>query len=160
MQDVANDRNLIHTHKENAFAEFDRDPLIPHMVSTEGPALAVADINHDGADDVFIGSARGTKSSVFIQTKDGTFKRSEQPVLDNDSNYEDVDACWADVNTDGHIDLIVASGGNEYYGMEVYRAIQAKPNRSLYFLTQHAKGFPYSIEIPLPGISHKSSPPC
>jgi len=33
-----------------------------------------------------------------------------------DSMYEDVDATWADVNNDGNIDLIVASGGNEYYG--------------------------------------------
>ena len=36
---------------ENPFTEFDREPLIPHMVSTEGPALAVADINHDGLED-------------------------------------------------------------------------------------------------------------
>ena len=30
--------------------------------------------------------------------------------------YEDVDAAWADLNNDGHIDLVIASGGNEYYG--------------------------------------------
>jgi hypothetical protein len=29
---------------------------------------------------------------------------------------EDVDACMADVNGDGKKDLIVASGGNEFYG--------------------------------------------
>ena len=31
--------------------------------------------------------------------------------------YEDVDACWADVNNDNKPDLIIASGGNEYYGI-------------------------------------------
>jgi hypothetical protein len=37
--------------------------------------------------------------------------------LDKDSTYEDVDACWADVNNDKYPDLIVASGGNEFYGI-------------------------------------------
>ncbi len=32
--------------------------------------------------------------------------------------YEDVDACWVDVNNDKHPDLVVASGGNEYYGKD------------------------------------------
>jgi hypothetical protein len=40
--------------------------------------------------------------------------------LDNDSIYEDVGACWTDVNNDGNIDLVVASGGNEYYGQDKY----------------------------------------
>ena len=43
-----------------------------------------------------------------------------QPALDTDSVYEDVDACMADINNDGNIDLVVASGGNEYYGQDKY----------------------------------------
>ncbi len=108
--------NLLYKHEENPFSEFDREPLIPHMLSTEGPGLAVADINHDGFEDVFIGSSKGTKSAVFLQNPSGTFYRSTQPALEKDSMYEDVDACWTDVNNDGNIDLVVASGGNEYYG--------------------------------------------
>src|SRR4051812_21354547 len=38
---------LDYLHKENRFADFDREPLIPHMLSTEGPALAVGDLNND-----------------------------------------------------------------------------------------------------------------
>ena len=34
--------------------------------------------------------------------------------------YEDVDAAWADLNNDGYIDLVIASGGNEYYGNDVH----------------------------------------
>jgi hypothetical protein len=41
-----------------------------------------------------------------------------KPALDKDSMYEDVDACWADVNNDNYPDLIIASGGNEYYGAD------------------------------------------
>ena len=89
---------------------------MPFMASREGPALAVGDINGDGLEDVFIGSSRGMKSALYVQGKGGSFTRSSQLSLDNDSTYEDVDACWADVNKDGLTDLIVASGGNEYFG--------------------------------------------
>ncbi len=116
--DITKDVGLEYLHKENHFVEFDREPLIPHMVSTEGPALAVGDINHDGLEDVFIGSARNFKSSIFLQQPSGKFIKSIQPVLDSDSAYEDIDACWTDVNNDGNPDLIVASGGNEFYGKD------------------------------------------
>ena len=55
---------------------------------------------------------------IFSATANGRFQRSAQPALDDDSTYEDVDATWVDVNGDGINDLIVASGGNEYYGTD------------------------------------------
>ncbi len=116
MQDITPELNLNYKHIENEFPEFDREPLIPHMTSSEGPALAVADINHDGLDDVFIGASRRNKPAVFIQNISGKFEKINEPALDKDSSYEDVDACWADVNNDKKPDLIIASGGNEYYG--------------------------------------------
>jgi enediyne biosynthesis protein E4 len=111
---------LLHRHEENDFHEFDREPLIPHMVSTEGPALLVGDFNHDGLDDVFIGSSKRKKSVVYLQDASGRFEKTDQPDLEKDSTYENVDACLADVNQDGNPDLIVASGGNEYFGTDQY----------------------------------------
>jgi hypothetical protein len=116
MDDVTGPAGLQYVHKENPFPEFDREPLIPHMVSTEGPALAVADINHDGLDDVFIGASKSYHNAVFLQKSNGTFEKKIQPDMLKDSMYEDVDAVWTDVNNDGHIDLVIATGGNEYYG--------------------------------------------
>ena len=116
MEDITGAANLHYVHKENPFNEFDREPLIPHMISTEGPALAVADINHDGREDVFIGSSKTFHNAVFLQQADGRFIQTPQPGMLPDSMYEDVDAVWTDVNNDGNIDLVVASGGNEYYG--------------------------------------------
>jgi hypothetical protein len=118
MEDITASTNLLHQHKENPFNEFIREPLIPHMLSTEGPALTVGDLNGDGLDDIFIGSARNTKSTVWLQDRSGKFNRSPQPALDNDSAYENVDACIADVNGDGKPDLVIASGGNEFYGQD------------------------------------------
>src|SRR5205085_989711 len=43
MEDITSSTSLNYKHVENLFNEFNREPLIPHMVSTEGPALAVAD---------------------------------------------------------------------------------------------------------------------
>lgn len=116
--DITKETALDYQHKENVFNEFDREPLIPHMVSTEGPALAVADINKDGLDDVFIGASKTFHNAIFLQQPNGKFIKTIQPEMFKDSMYEDVDATWADINNDGNIDLIIATGGNEYYGKD------------------------------------------
>jgi hypothetical protein len=120
VEDITAAVNLEYKHTENPFAEFNREPLIPHMLSTEGPALAIADINHDGLEDVFIGSSKTFHNAIFIQKPGGKFQQTVQQEMLADSMYEDVDAVWADVNNDSYPDLIVASGGNEYYGNNRY----------------------------------------
>ncbi len=116
VEDISQSLNLNYQHTENQFNEFDREPLIPHMVSTEGPALAVADINHDGLEDLFVGSSKGMHPVVMIQSINGTFKQLPQPGMIKDSMWEHTDAVWTDVNNDTHLDLVIATGGNEYYG--------------------------------------------
>jgi enediyne biosynthesis protein E4 len=120
MKWITEETGLAHKHEENNFHEFDREPLIPHMISTEGPALLVGDFNHDGLDDVFIGSSKRKKCAVYLQDKQGRLNKSIQADLETDSVYENVDACLADINQDGFPDLVVASGGNEYFGRDQY----------------------------------------
>ena len=105
-------------HQENIFQEFNREQLIPQMNSTEGPALAVGDLNKDGLEDIFIGGARGFAAALYLQQSNGKFIQSKQEAFRLDSNYEDVCAVMADVNKDGLQDLVVGSGGNEYFGKD------------------------------------------
>jgi len=50
--DVTDSIGLDFVHHENAFVDFDREPLIPKLLSTEGPLVAVGDMNGDGRLDI------------------------------------------------------------------------------------------------------------
>jgi len=116
MHDITNQTGLVALHTENSFGEFDREPLIPHMLSTEGPTAAVSDVNGDGLDDIFIGSARDQVAQLFLQQPGGKFSKTVQPAFVADSVYEETGSVFADIDRDGRPDLIVSSGGNEFFG--------------------------------------------
>lgn len=111
-EDISSDKSF--AHEENVYIDFKREPLLYRMLSKEGPAMAVADIDGDGLDDVFIGASVGYAGKVFLQQEDGSFKFLRQPEIAVDSLHEDVDAVFFDADGDGHPDLYIVSGGNEY----------------------------------------------
>ena len=114
LTDVTDRVPLNFTHRENAFNDFEREPLMPKLLSTEGPFMAVADVNGDKLDDVFIGGAKGQPGKLLLQQRDGGFVGSSEEELAKDSLSEDLGAVFFDADGDGHPDLYVVSGGSEY----------------------------------------------
>ena len=101
-------------HQEDPFVDFNYERLVYHMLSREGPALTVGDINQDGLDDFYIGGAHGQPGKLYLQNQKGRFTATHQPALQNDSLYEDVDALFFDADGDQDLDLYVVSGGNAF----------------------------------------------
>ena len=110
---MANSDILPFRHEENAVVDFDRDRMTYHMLSTEGPKAAIADVNGDGLEDVFLGGAKGFSGQLFIQQKNGSFQLKQVDDFFEDRYSEDRNAVFFDANGDGFLDLLVASGGNE-----------------------------------------------
>ena len=100
-------------HKENVYVDFDAERLIPYMLSKQGPKLAIADVNNDGREDVFIGGAIGDPGKLLLQTATG-FVPSMQHVFVKDKDKEDAGAAFFDVDNDKDLDLLIASGGYQY----------------------------------------------
>lgn len=111
--DVTDIVSLPYHHLENDYNDFNEQPLIPHKVSTQGPKLAIADINKDGLDDFYVCGAKGQPGKLFVQTGTGKFISSNGDLFAADSLSEDVNAVFFDVDADGDQDLYVVSGGNE-----------------------------------------------
>lgn len=112
-KDISKDFSEDFSHQENTYSDFDDVPLLFQMLSTEGPHLAVADVNGDGLEDIFIGSDKGFPAKLLQQKADGSFVQTNQNLWEMDKNAEDVDAVFFDADQDHDLDLYVASGGSE-----------------------------------------------
>ena len=107
-----------YVHKENAYLDYEREPLMLEKLSIEGPAYTRADFNGDGIDDLFFGGSKMQASELYFGTTSNTYKKTKVEVFEQDYNFEDVDAVAFDFDLDGDLDLYIMSGGNETYDGE------------------------------------------
>jgi len=108
------DYGIDFVHRENDFVDFDRDKLIFHMLSTQGPHVARGDVNGDGLEDIYVCGAKDQSGALYVQQRDGRFKKSNEELFEKDKASEDVDCIFFDADRDGDLDLYVCSGGSEF----------------------------------------------
>ncbi|MEJ7685125.1 MAG: VCBS repeat-containing protein [Segetibacter sp.] len=97
-------------HREVEFVDFKVQPLLPHMLSKNGPGIAVGDVNGDGLEDFFIGGTAASNSSFFFQNKNGSFIQHPIPKK---SLSDDMGVLLFDADNDHDPDLYVVGGGSE-----------------------------------------------
>jgi hypothetical protein len=101
-------------HKENDFNDFERDKLLFQMLSNEGPHMVVGDVNGDGLEDIYICGAKDSPGALYVQDRQGHFRKTNEKLFEADKISEDTDCALFDADGDGDPDLYVASGGNEF----------------------------------------------
>jgi hypothetical protein len=106
----AHAHGLDYTSAAQPFDEFDRQRLLPRRLGQLAPAVAVADVNGDGIDDLFVSGAFGQAGALFLGRPGGGFVPApSQPWAAKDA--DDLGAVFFDANGDGKIDLFIAAGG-------------------------------------------------
>ncbi len=81
--------NLIqHVHHEDAYADFQRQPLLPRRLSQLGPGVAWHDLDGDDDDDLVITTGRGGKLSCFLNKGKDGFERLLNSIFKTHIEHE------------------------------------------------------------------------
>jgi hypothetical protein len=72
---------LSHRHRDDAFDDFARQPLLPRKLSQSGPGVTWFDLDGDGWDDLIIGSGNGGKMTVFRNQGGTNFLRDTNTLF-------------------------------------------------------------------------------
>lgn len=100
-------------HREAAFDDFRRQPLLPNRLSQLGPGMAWGDVNGDGTDDLYLGGAKGQVGGLYYRVGNGEFQATGIfPWIDGEL-AEDMGAALFDSDGDDDLDLYVVSGSVE-----------------------------------------------
>jgi hypothetical protein len=67
-------------HREEAFDDFARQPLLSKRLSQSGPGLAWVDLDEDNRDDLIVTSGRGHVPGIFINKGGGAFEPMKPPT--------------------------------------------------------------------------------
>ena len=112
-------------YTEDDYVDFYTERNVPFMLSRLGPKAAVADVNGDGLEDVFIGTPNQQPRELYLQSKNG-FQLKEVPDFRKYIFNDVTSAFFFDCDGDGDKDLFVGGGGNfadansSFYQNQIY----------------------------------------
>jgi enediyne biosynthesis protein E4 len=90
---------LNHTHHEEIFNDFARQPLLPNKLSQLGPGVSWFDFDRDGWEDLLVGAGRGGQLAVFRNDTHGGFSRIDAaPFRDAASRDQTGVLGWRQLN--------------------------------------------------------------
>jgi hypothetical protein len=98
-------------HTEDDYVDFYTERNVPFMLSRQGPKAAVADVNADGLEDIYIGAARNQPGQLYLQTANGFIKK-EVTDFKTFSLNDVTTAVFFDCDNDNDQDLFTGGGGN------------------------------------------------
>jgi hypothetical protein len=97
---------------DDDYTDFYREKAIPQMLSHDGPKAAVADVNGDGLEDIYIGGTVTKPGQLYLQNAAGVFVQKEELVFKQFTGFVDGAVLFFDCDNDGDNDLLLCSGGN------------------------------------------------
>lgn len=92
-------RLLQHTHVEEPFDDFVRQPLLPNRLSQSGPGVCWQDYDGDGWEDLIIGSGRSGPLAVYRNNTRGGFTRVNELPLGNPTPRDQTSVLVPALNT-------------------------------------------------------------
>ena len=141
------DADLIGELKTNSTPDFNYYSLLPHTYLKHTPAIAVADVNNDGFDDLYVGGLAGEEKYLLVGDSIGKFKKTKVEAFNSFSNFSDAEALWADLDNDGDSDLVVTNAEHPLLDFQ-------KIGRGRVFINQGNFKFEYK---PLPHLGSLTS---
>ena len=103
--------NLDVPNHELPLDELNQQPLLPFRFNRPGPAVAFADFDGDGEDDLALGGVSGESGRLLSNLGDGQFFAYGANVFRENVSVADGPILALDADADGDLDLLVTKAG-------------------------------------------------
>ena len=141
--DVTAASDVHYTQWSADYIDFDKERLLPHKLSQYTPGLAVADVDGNGLDDIFIGGRSNQPGTFLLQQPDGKFIQKAMPWAD--TKTENMGMLFFDADGNGVNDLWCANGSNKFPANSSQYADQFYRNDGKGNFTLDSAAFPQNV---------------
>jgi hypothetical protein len=105
--------SLYRNNTDGTFTKILNDPVVADTANFSG--CAWGDYDNDGFLDLFV-STFGTRNFLYHNEGNGKFRKVTNTPISTDAGHS-YSSAWVDYDNDGHLDLYVSNGGNDFAGV-------------------------------------------